>query len=44
MLMCAHPHLLQEVLAPETAESAADFIYRFAMGEQLERPTLVVDD
>jgi hypothetical protein len=39
-LLSAHPDLLHEFLAPETAERTAQFILRFALGEALERPTL----
>jgi hypothetical protein len=37
-LLTAHPGLLHEFLAPETAERTAQFILRFALGEPLERP------
>jgi hypothetical protein len=38
-LLSSHPGLLHEFLAPETAESTAQFILRFALGEDLERPS-----
>jgi hypothetical protein len=44
VLMVAHPHMLHEALAPETAERTAEFIHRFALGEPLERPTLRAND
>jgi hypothetical protein len=42
-LLTAHPSLLHEFLAPETAEKTAQFILRFALGEPLERPSLKAD-
>jgi hypothetical protein len=39
-LLSSHPGMLHEFLAPETAESTAQFILRFALGEPLERPEL----
>jgi len=38
LLLAAHPDLLHSVMAPETAERTAEFIHRFALGEELERP------
>lgn len=37
-LLSAHPNMLHEFLAPETAENTAQFILRFALGEPLNRP------
>jgi hypothetical protein len=42
-LLTAHPGLLHEFLAPETAERTAQFILRFALGEPLRRPLLDED-
>ena len=42
-LLTAHPNLLHDFLAPETAERTAQFIQRFAQGEPLERPRLKED-
>ena len=44
VLLSAHPDLLHSVMAPETAEQTAQFIYRFALGEPLERPKMRVED
>ncbi len=38
LLLAAHPDLLHSIMAPETAERTAEFIHRFALGEELERP------
>ncbi len=37
-LLVAHPERLHEFLAPELAEQTASFIYRFALGEAVQRP------
>jgi hypothetical protein len=39
-LLTAHPERLHEFTAPEVAEQTAQFIFRFAQGEPLERPTM----
>jgi hypothetical protein len=44
LLLGAHPHLLQEFMAPETAEKTADFIYKFALGESVNRPAARPED
>lgn len=38
LLMASHPGLLHSVMAPETAKQTADWIHRFALGEELSRP------
>lgn len=43
-LLTAHPRLLHEFFAPETAEKTAQFILRFAQGEPLERPSPKQDE
>jgi hypothetical protein len=43
-LLTAHPGLLYEFLAPETAEQTAQFILQFALGEPLQRPPIKGDD
>lgn len=43
-LLTAHPNLLHQFLAPETAEQTAQFILRFANGEPLQRPLPTSDD
>jgi hypothetical protein len=43
-LLNAHADRLHEPLAPEIAEQTAQFIYRFALGERLERPTMLLDE
>ena len=42
-LLSAHADRLHEFTAPEVAEQTAQFIYRFARGEPLERPTMKLD-
>jgi hypothetical protein len=37
-LLSSHPDALKVFLAPETAESTAQFIQRFALGEAVNRP------
>jgi hypothetical protein len=37
-LLSAHPDALKGFLAPETAENTAQFILRFALGDNVERP------
>lgn len=37
-LLTAHPHLMHEFMAPETAEKTANFIHAFALGERVNRP------
>ena len=39
LLMSSHPNLPHSALAPETAEATADSIHRFALGEEVTRPT-----
>jgi hypothetical protein len=40
VLMTAHADVLHSAMPPEVAEQTAQFIYRFALGEPLERPRL----
>ena len=44
LLMSSHPNLLHSALAPETAEKTAQFIYRFALGEEVTRPAPASSD
>jgi len=37
-LLSGHPELLQTFMAPETAETTAEIIHRFALGEPMARP------
>jgi hypothetical protein len=38
-LLSSHPGALHEFLAPETAETTAQFILGFALGEPVKRPS-----
>jgi len=38
LLLGSRPELLHSVMAPETAEQTAQFIYCFALGDQVPRP------
>jgi hypothetical protein len=44
LLLASHPDLLHSVMAPETAEQTAQFIYCFALGEQVPRPKPITAD
>lgn len=40
LLLCSHPNALHGFLAPEIAENTAQYIHRFALGEELARPKM----
>ena len=39
-MIVGHPAELRKFMAPETSETVADIILRFARGERIGRPTL----
>lgn len=43
-MITALPHELRKVTAPETSETIASIIHRFALGERIGRPTTDDDD